>query len=246
MQQGERSESGAPIYRYEEREVPFEVASGYEQTIDRVSAHVEQHIGAVASVYHEIISDLVHLDVHIVAPTAERNFYTLVTSGMSDLPMKAPEGYEDLAYSELMICLPADWKLGEDDLKDEGNYWPIRLLKQLARFPHEYQTWLWAMHTVPNGDPAEAYAPNTEFNGVMLMPPILASEAFYEMELSSEKVVHFHALIPMYSDEMEQKLKMGAESLFDGFDKVGVSELLDVSRPSVVKRKKGLFGFFRR
>ena len=36
---------------------------------------------------------------------------------------------------ELAIALPADWKLDQESMKNEKWYWPIRLLKVLARLP---------------------------------------------------------------------------------------------------------------
>jgi hypothetical protein len=80
----EQSESGAPIYRHENREREFEFAIGDSENIDRITEHIEAHVGPVATVFHEVISDLVHVDIHIVEPRPARNCYTLVTSGMSD------------------------------------------------------------------------------------------------------------------------------------------------------------------
>ncbi|AJS59305.1 hypothetical protein UB51_13440 [Paenibacillus sp. IHBB 10380] len=44
-----------------------------------ISKHVEKYIGEIDGVFHEIISDLVHIDILIVKPTKKRNYYTLVT-----------------------------------------------------------------------------------------------------------------------------------------------------------------------
>ncbi len=238
----ERSESGAPILRHEHQEIDLEIAVGDSENIEAISDHIEKHIGPIGNVFHEVISDLVHIDVHIVEPTEARNFYSLVTSGMSDRAMSAPEEYSACAYSELMICLPPDWPMGDEAWKDEENYWPIRLLKTLARFPHDYQTWLWAMHTIPNGNPAEPFADNTKLTGALLMPPLTVGEEFYMLPINDEKMIHFHALIPLYDDEMNLKLKKGAEALFDGFDRIGVSEILIPNRPSSAK-KRGWFSF---
>ena len=242
-----KSASGAPIYQHENRETDFELASGDSENIEAISDHIEKHIGPVTNVFHELISDLIHIDVHIVDPTESRNFYTLVTSGMSDRPMSAPDEYSACNYSELMICLPPDWPMGDEAWKREENYWPIRLLKVLARFPHEYQTWLWSMHTIPNGNPAEPFADNTKLTGALLMPPLTVEEEFYMLPVSNkktsdEKMIHFHALIPLYDDEMNLKLKKGAEALFEGFDRIGVSEILIPNRPSSAK-KRGWFSF---
>lgn len=138
---------------------------------------------------HEIVSDLVHVDIHIVKPIAERPFYTILTSGMSDRPMTVPEGAEAFQYAELMICLPDTWLLHEDELEDESNYWPIRLLKMLARLQHEYDTWLAIDHTVPNGDPSEPYADNTDFVCALLAVPAMEDEDFWRLEVSPDKAI---------------------------------------------------------
>src|ERR1019366_7903681 len=92
---------------------------------------------------------LSHVDIQVVLPTPERAFTTLITSGMSDRPMTTPKGQESRAYTELVLSLLQDWPLDEDSLRDERFYWPIRLLKTLARFPHEYKTWIFAKNTIP-------------------------------------------------------------------------------------------------
>ncbi len=138
--------------------------------IQRLSHHIEEHVGEIEMVFHELISDLVHVDVHWIKATPQRPFHVLVTTGMSDLPMTVPKGAEAHRYAELAIALPADWNMNEADWQDEDHYWPIRWLKMLARFPHEYETWLAVPHTVPNGDPAERFAPSTALCGWLISP----------------------------------------------------------------------------
>lgn len=85
---------------------------------------------------------------------------------MSDLPMTVSDGAPASPYAELMICLPPDWPV-KSPMSDRRAYWPVRLLKTIARLPHEYRTWIGAWHSVLNGDPAALYAP---FNGVVITP----------------------------------------------------------------------------
>lgn len=237
----EKSESGSPIYRYDESSKKgFEGASG-EPSIEEISNHIEKHIGEIYRVFHELVSEHVHIDVHWVKPTKERPFHTLVTSGMSDKPMNTPDGVDDCEFAELSICLPEDWKISEEDFKDERNYWPIRWLKYLARFPHEYNTWLGYGHTIPNGDPAEPFADNTELNTMVLLPTILFAGDFQTLHLK-DKSIDFYTLIPIYTEEVNLKLKKGVEALFDGFDKFGVSDVVNLNRPNTVKKKR--FGLF--
>lgn len=234
----EYSESGAPIHRHEDKERDFELALGDSDNIEQISDHIEAHVGPVNNVFHELISDLVHIDVHIVHPTAERPYYTLVTSGMSDRPMAAPEGHEDKRFAELMICLPPDWPMTQEAWKQrEDAYWPIYMLKFLARFPHEYQTWIWSTHTIPNGDPPEPFAANTQLCCTMLLPPVTIGEGFHELRINDEKTIHFLALVPITRDEMDLKLKRGAEALFDAFDRQNISEVLNPTRKSSIRKK---------
>ncbi|HEY0978727.1 MAG TPA: suppressor of fused domain protein [Flavobacteriales bacterium] len=237
----EKSGSGEPIHRYTDRKREFEHAIGDGANIDAISAHIERYIGPVASVFHEVVSDLVHIDVHVVAPNAKRDFYTLVTSGMSDRAMKAPVDHPELKYSELMICLPPHWPMSDAAWGNEDHYWPIRWLKVLARFPHEYLTWLWAMHTVPNGDPAEPLASNTGMTGFILLPALTVPPGFRELRVNEERMIHFHAMVPLFPDEMALKLDKGADALIEGFDRNGVTELFDPQRKSVVRGKRSWF-----
>jgi hypothetical protein len=77
----------------------------------------------------------------------------------------------------------------------------------------------------------------------MLLPPITTDEEFWELPIDDEKRIHFFGIVPLHADEMELKLREGAEALFDGFDEHGISELLDPARPSTVKNSGSWFGF---
>jgi len=238
----EKSKSGSPIYKYDaSQKNDFEIASG-ESSIDEISNHIEKHIGEIHMVFHELVSDQVHIDIHWIKPTKEFPYHTLVTSGMSDKPMQTPEGIEGCEYAELSICLPEDWKISEDDFKEEKNYWPIRWLKYLARFPHEYNTWINYGHTIPNGDPAESFAENTELNTIILLPSVVLGNNFHTLKLKN-KSIDFFALIPLYQEEVNLKLNKGSDALFDAFDKFEVSDILKIDRVNTAKRKK-IFGIF--
>ncbi|MGF7050689.1 hypothetical protein J2T13_005239 [Paenibacillus sp. DS2015] len=235
--------SGEAVFRYEERTEDIRLASADEEALEMISNHVEKYIGKIDGVFHEIISDIVHLDILIVKPTKEKNYYTLVTSGMSNLPMTVPEGADHFKFAELVICLPSEWKVSDEAFKQEENYWPVLWLKKLARFPHEYQTWLYRAHTIPNGDPARPFATNTDFTGMILSIPTTVDNAneFFTLELANGKSVHFFSLIPIYTNEMDFKLKKGTDALVEKLEKAGVNELVDLKRRSVCKKTLWIF-----
>ena len=238
----EKTESGSPIYRYDESEKNEFSGPPSESSMEEISNHIEKYIGEIHMVFHELVSDQVHIDVYWVKPSAERPYHSLITLGLSDKPMNTPDGVEDCNYAELCICLPEDWKISEESFNDEKNYWPIRWLKYLARFPHQYNTWLGYGHTIPNGDPAEPFSENTNLNTMVLLPSIVFDVEFQTLNLPN-KSIDFYTLIPLYSEEVDLKMKKGVEALFDGFDKFGVNDIVQIDRPNTAKKKK-LFGLF--
>jgi hypothetical protein len=240
MSTPEYSPSGNPIYRHAPRQKPFQPVVGEPNHIELIERHLEAHLGPPAWVFHEMVSDLVHLDLQVLTPTEARPWTTLVTCGMSARAMSVPEGAEEFSYAELLLALPPDWPLMREDLQDERHYWPLRLLKVLARLPHEYDTWLGLAHSVPNGDPSEPYAANTGFRGAVLAPPVLAPEGFGCLHVTPEMPIHFLAVLPLYREELKLKLDRGAEALFARLDQAGVNELVDLKRKNVARKFLGL------
>ncbi len=226
----ETTPADTAVYRHQARERDFEPAIAGD-SIEVIDQHIERHIGPVAGVLHELGSDLVHIDVHQVPPTDNRPFWTLVTSGMSDRPMTVPEGAEAYEFAELMMCLPPDWPMSQESFGDEQNYWPIRLLKILARLPQEYDTWLGPGHTVPNsGEDDVPYADGTGFTCALLLPPMLVVPSDFSRVELDDRVINFHAVWPMFPSEVEYKLTHGLESLLDRFEKHQVTELVEIDR----------------
>lgn len=234
------SMSGAPIFTYPEGEKAWQAPHG-EECINEISDHIEEHIGKIKNVFHEIISDTVHVDVHHVEPTNERPFHTLITSGMSDLGMNVPKDTESTRYMELMVTLPKHWEISEAAFKDENWYWPVRQLKFLARFPHKYDTWLGWGHTMPNGDPAEAFASNTKLSGIIVLPSVNVPDDFHSLAINENKTIEFFSVVPLYDEEMNLKLRNGSSVLLERFDKHGISDIIDIERKNVAKKFLGIF-----
>jgi Suppressor of fused protein (SUFU) len=241
--QDEYSPGGSKIYRHGEQDFKQDLEDLGESSLEEIDAHITKHLGEPIGVFHEIVSPTVHVDVHLVGPTTERNFNTLITSGMSDKPMNDP--LPNARFAELVIMLPPDWNLDQKSFEDENNYWPIRQLKSLARFPHEYNTWLWADHTVPNGNPPKPFASNTEFCSMIVAYPVSLPLEFHRLRVNEEKEISFFALIPLFQNETDFKLQKGSEALYQMLDKAGANDRIDISRASCIK-KSWLGGLFRK
>ena len=231
--------SGSPIYRHGEP-TAWEAPKG-EEFIEQISSHIEQHLGPIETVFHEIVSDTVHIDVHVVRPTEAVPHIRLVTSGMSDLPMTTPDDPEVPKHLELLMTLPAHWQLDQESFENEDWYWPVRLLKTLARLPHKHQTWLGWAHTVPNGDPPEPYASNTKLCGAIVLPSITVPDSFHELNIPGHKSITFYSIVPLYESEMNLKLRLGSDALTKLFDRKGVTDVVDIARKDVTRKVFGLW-----
>jgi Suppressor of fused protein (SUFU) len=237
----ETSPGGSSIFRHEQRAREFEPARGDPRLVEGITDHLARAFGTDdIGVFHELVSDLVHVDVHLVRAGAGRP-NVLVTSGMAERPMTTPEGSDVGRWAELMLALPPEWPLSEQAFEDERSYWPIRLLKVLARLPHEYETFLWYGHTIPNGDPPEPYAADTRLSGAILLTPTLLADGLERIPLDDRRVVHLLAVIPIHADEMTFKLDAGAAALAERLGQAGVTEVIDPARASVVERRRGPF-----
>lgn len=198
-----------------------------EEEMDAMEAHIDKYFGHSDKVFHEIASPDIHVDIYIVEPTPEKNYYTLITAGMGAHCMNTPEELNEykLQRAEMLIYLPADWNIQSEK---EEDYWPLRWLKILARLPIEQNTWLGWGHTVPNGGPM---ADNTKFTGVMLIDPENVDEEAAVCRLPNGEGVNFYQVIPLYEEEMNFKIEHGAEELLERMD--DVSALVDINRRNV-------------
>lgn len=205
--------------------------------IDAISSHIERHIGRVHVVFHEIVSDDLHIDIHHVKGSLFRRYEVLVTSGMSAVPMAVPEGEQHPRFAEIVTILPKGWPLTKEAFEDERNYWPIRLMKDIARLPYYCKTWIGFGHTVANADSEDAikpYTENTKLCSVALLPPSSLGEAAWSLKRKGADDIFFWAAVPLHLQELKFKMEHGIEPLLDLFDKHGVTDKINPGRASVV------------
>ena len=216
----------------EEADVP-EVYT--EEEMETVEGHIQQYFGKFENVFHELSSPDIHVDICVVPPSEERDYYTLVTMGMGAHRMNVPEELAEykLERAELAIALPGNWKLKREDLKNERWYWPIRLLKTLARLPIASDTWLGFGHTMDN---EEDFAKDTKLCAAILTGPQDTEDGSEVCILPGGEEVNFYQVIPLYREELEYKMEHDADALLDKMD--GISFVTYNTRPNAMTMGK--------
>lgn len=166
--------------------------------LERLDNHIEKYFGKATTVVHEFFSEDIHVDVSIIPPHEEHNYYTLVTTGMGAFSMKIPSEYQEDGLPsriELMMCLPPEWN---PESKESQENWPVELLRYLARFPIIESTWLGYGHSIQNGTP---YADNTLLAGCVLLGVQDAPEGAAVCKLSDGSWVGFYQVIQRTTQE---------------------------------------------
>ncbi len=217
---------------------PLEAETGNIENIKRVADHITKHFGPPSGIFHETTSEIVQIDIFHIRPSPHRNCNILITSGLSEKAMITPEKARECRFAELMAFLPPSWPVSLEAFRREEHYWPVRWLKMLARMPHSYETWLGSGHTIPNGDPPQPFSPNTKFCGILIVGPPIEYEDFFALKVYPGKTIYFQEMMPIYREEMEFKLKHGVDALIDRFWAYKTSNVIDINRVNVCRRKK--------
>ena len=204
-----------------------------EEEMEAIEGHIQQYFGKFENVFHELSSPDIHVDICVVPPSQERDYYTLVTMGMGAHRMNVPEELAEykLERAELAIALPADWKLDQESMKDEKWYWPIRLLKSLARLPIASDTWLGFGHTMDN---EEDFAKDTKLCAAILTGPQDTEDGSEVCTLPGGEEVNFYQVIPLYEDELDYKLEHDVDALLNKMR--GISFVVNPTRQNAITR----------
>jgi ankyrin repeat protein len=190
---------------------------------------IEKNFGPIERTLSEIIpgSD-VSISIHLIAPTRDQDYYTLVTSGMSDLPMEQLR--PEYRYVELFIKLPSTWSF--DDLKNEENYWPLRWLRRIAHSPHDGGDAVFLNHAYFSDEPNVPFCTNTQMT--CLMVSAANDECCRKLNHSNGMITNFYTLIPIYENEWAFAKVNRCETLLKRLADRGIGEVWDLSRGSIV------------
>lgn len=198
-----------------------------EKEMDKVSAYIEQQYGESELVGHEMVSPDIHCDIVIVNPTEEQPYYKLVTMGAGAYQMNVPKELKSdvCNRAEYVIFLPEDWNLQSDK---EEDYWPIRMLKTVARLTINTEDWLYYGHTVNLTDDGRPVAQNTKFNSCVLLPSMnKEGQMVKPLKLGMfGKKVAFIQIFPLYQEELEYKMEHSLDEMMEMYGDEMISDLI--------------------
>jgi len=173
----------------------------------------ERLFGLMQHVWHERTSEDPHIDVYCFKPGhAGRDFYTLVTGGMSSREMALPKGLPDpmrMPRIELVFYC-------KEPKKEYAEF-----LRRLAHYPFDNKTWFGAGHTMSTTD--IGLLDDERAETILFLPtPVIPDDSIpLRLQVDGEPVMVL-CVIPMTEDECGKVRAPGRrEMIFDYLRKRG-------------------------
>jgi hypothetical protein len=227
---GERSPGGSAIRRYSISQwAQAKVGLRDESSLEFVAVREKVYrdlFGEAQGVSHEVIPLVPHIDVHTyVRSSRQGDAFALVTSGMSDLPLRVPPAAGNGAPCRVELIFYC--------AEPKKEY--LETLRWVARFPHDQKTWLSFGHTLPNGDPPAAFWGSEILDTLLFMPTIVQRDQKLPKELVlAGDPVHFLWVVPLSTPECNLKLEKGFGAILEVFEKNRHPHVFDPTRRSYV------------
>ena len=156
---------------------------------------------------------------------AKEGIQLVYTSGLSSTAQHVNEDNKVLEFIELYFCLPDYFSL-------KNETWPIDWLNKIAAIPQKNKTWFGIGDSIPAGNPPKSISATFTANYFVIMEPDRMKNIF----LNNEKI-QFLAVVPIFEQELDYKLRNSHTILFEKFAKKGVTEMIDVYRTSVCRKR---------
>lgn len=177
------------------------------------------------------------IDINIMYPTDDEDFYVIYTSGMSSEDMLLPEGlekdYPEFKRAELFMLLPKNWDIDNmvSPIPKHETYWPMQLLRMLARFHYEFFTWIGPGYTVEYS----SFANNTKLSAAMV---VSLGNDISIIKTKDNKLISLYLVIPLYKEEVKYKMQHGYEAFIDKFAENfppdnGREWIIDINRKNI-------------
>ena len=161
-----------------------------------VEHFIKKKFGKVSKVLHEELAPDVWCDILVVAPTAQHNYYTLVTKDMGDYPMNILAGDDETVICEMVMHLPPTWN---SESTAEEHRKPIEWIKKTVQISLEQGLFISRGNTIL----VENETLKSDKFAFLLAVTTLDNDG-EELccNISKHKFVLFNTFVPIYTEEM--------------------------------------------
>ena len=199
-----------------------------------IQDHIIKHYGNISRTVMVKECERLDLNLYVIEPTKERDFYTVVTSGMGAYQMDIPDDFKDdnVDRIELLIYLSSNWDIDSafksspeattgliiegsvtplfGNINAQWNY-PIQILKNLAQAPVNNESYFVMGNIMDDETP---FSESTHDSGGILIFPAYTTEEGQECTLPDGQKVGFLQIMPITTDEIERAANLNRNLIF--------------------------------
>ena len=182
-----------------------------------------------------------YTDIEMIRIKLELTSYPvtiILTNGLRNYSMPVPEKFKEQEHVELCFCLPSYWDLSATE--NENMQWPLKWLDKLTKHVIEKETWYGPGHTFANGSPPQPFSQMMKPNHLILLEPIKLEEHLSPLQ-TSEKTIHFLAIVPIYEQEFDIKMAKGFGKFSRTFRARNANEIVDDFRENIYASRFRIF-----
>ena len=217
----------------------FQNKEYFDEHAQWIAEHVENlYPNEDVKVFHEFMSLDFKVHIYFIKPK-NCSFNILLTSGMSSLAMNVQDEVEDkenYKFAELIVMIPKNIEFAEVYSGENKNDYIITILKQTAKFPHHYDTWLGIGHTIRYTEDLETYGNDTKFVGGIILPSATFEEDFTQINKNGA-LINIYSFFPLYENELQYKIENGYNALIDLIIQANCKEILDNNRKNLIPKR---------
>lgn len=199
-----------------------------------IQDHIIKHYGNISRTVTVKECERLDLKLYVIEPTKERDFYTVVTSGMGAYKMDLPDDFKDdnVDRIELLIYLGSNWDIDSAFKSSSGsttgliidgkvtplfsntnaqwNY-PIQILKNLAQAPVNNESYFVMGNIMDDETP---FSDSTSDSGGILIFPAYTTEEGQVCTLPNGKKVGFLQVMSITTNEIERAANLNRNLIF--------------------------------
>lgn len=180
--------------------------------------HYQQHFGLMrVPIMHSTDDAEPHIDIYQFPPAGDRDFWTLITGGMSNLPQTLADGRQHATELLMYVRQPQPWM--------------FTALKVLAEYPARYQTFFHWGHTIGYGQVTKTVP--TLLTAFILLPPLFERDDFDTLKYDGDPV-HFLWCVPITEHERAYAEEYGGMAFADLMKNADFDIVVNESRESII------------
>lgn len=161
--------------------------------IEELTDYIECTFGPVSVIAHEKLSDGFHIDLAVIPPHDNSDFYTICSLGRGAHSLDGVNGFS--GRQEFVLYLPGYWNVTGPGFDQVENWWPIAMLKHICRMPEYYGV-------AELLDFRSPYAECTNASAAFFVHSLSKGNTA-DVTLSSGKKIDFMQLIPVCNADVE-------------------------------------------